>query len=406
MSSLTRPGRLALALPFIGLALGATVFLSSHWLGAYAYKTYCTGQLGCYDQHYVALMPGWVDQTITVLEFTSLGLVLSLSFAGILVSWREVSTGSQPGVGRDPVIAAAIISWLAFIAAFMTALIIPVFAAMQRGMHGRPLRLAGRATVGRVRRQRSAWSESIVPNVADISPAIRAQLAEEWLADARMEHSAIAAFSRLSCDLLAVGAPPELIEASSRAAADEVRHARACFALASAYAGEPLGPEALPEARSAARPRSRRGLLSALLHDSVIDGCIGERAAARNASESARQAVDPVVRRVLVTIAGEEAEHAVLADAIVDWVCTELGEESDEIMRRALLDAGGDVDAKIVSSELVCHGRLTAAALMTARAEALEAARGREINRIARTRAARRSQVSSSYEETSPPSSP
>jgi hypothetical protein len=43
-------------------------------------------------------------------------------------------------------------------------------------------------------------------------------------------------------ELLALGAPAELVEKAHVAALDEIEHARICFALASAYGGERYGP--------------------------------------------------------------------------------------------------------------------------------------------------------------------
>ena len=53
-----------------------------------------------------------------------------------------------------------------------------------------------------------------------------------WTADALLEHASVASFSRLSLALLAVGAPADLVALAHRAALDEIRHARLCFALA------------------------------------------------------------------------------------------------------------------------------------------------------------------------------
>ena len=60
-----------------------------------------------------------------------------------------------------------------------------------------------------------------------------------------MEHASIAAFARFSLELLAFGAPPDLVEQAQAAMADETRHAKLCFALAGAYAERPIGPGAL-----------------------------------------------------------------------------------------------------------------------------------------------------------------
>lgn len=68
----------------------------------------------------------------------------------------------------------------------------------------------------------------------------RDALAKLWLISARMEHASVAAFSQLSLHLAALGAPSELVERIHVAALDEIRHARRCYAIASAFAGKAL----------------------------------------------------------------------------------------------------------------------------------------------------------------------
>src|SRR5262245_889099 len=59
-----------------------------------------------------------------------------------------------------------------------------------------------------------------------VDPTTRAALAAAWLRDAQMEHASIASFARFTLELLAVGAPAELVADSQRASLDEIEHAR------------------------------------------------------------------------------------------------------------------------------------------------------------------------------------
>jgi hypothetical protein len=148
-----------------------------------------------------------------------------------------------------------------------------------------------------------------------IAPGVRARLAEAWLESARLEHASIAAFANLALRLLAHGAPPDLIARTHAAALDEVVHARLTFGLASAYAGQPLGP-----ARFAGAARmTATGDLAELALETFVDGCIGETVAALEASRAAELARDPVVAAILRRIAADETRHAELAWAIVAW---------------------------------------------------------------------------------------
>jgi hypothetical protein len=70
----------------------------------------------------------------------------------------------------------------------------------------------------------------------------RATQAEHWTKLGQMEHASIAAFARLQLQLLALGAPPDLVQACNQALIDETAHTRLCFGLASAYAGRGIGP--------------------------------------------------------------------------------------------------------------------------------------------------------------------
>ncbi len=160
------------------------------------------------------------------------------------------------------------------------------------------------------------WRRGAAPRIDHLGDDARAALAAEWLATARAEHASVASFARATLELMAVGAPPELLAACSRAAIDEVRHAELTFALASAYAGRALDPGPLP----ALTPRG--GGLAALARDTFLEGCVGETGAVLEA-EHALAALgpdgDPAVRDVLERIVRDETRHAELAWQTVTW---------------------------------------------------------------------------------------
>lgn len=143
---------------------------------------------------------------------------------------------------------------------------------------------------------------------------LRRALADAWANDARFEHASIASFAKLSLELLALGAMAELVAASHRAALDEVEHARLCFALASRYAAEPIGPGALDLGSSVALATTLERIAAA----AVVEGCVGETLGAIEAAEAAR-ARDPIVARALRVIAEDEAKHAELSRRVVAW---------------------------------------------------------------------------------------
>src|SRR5262249_3539695 len=156
------------------------------------------------------------------------------------------------------------------------------------------------------------------PDLDGLSPSTRALLAARWTSIGLMEHASIAAFARFALQLLAVGAPPDLVRASQEAMGDETEHARLAFAAASADAGEDVGPGAL------AIDGSLDGFDVAQLVATLLrEGCIGETVAAIEAREALESAVDPVVRAVLETIARDELRHAELAWSTLAWLVSE-----------------------------------------------------------------------------------
>ena len=136
-----------------------------------------------------------------------------------------------------------------------------------------------------------------------------------WSERAQNEHASVAAFDRFSLGLLAVGAPPELLEASHRAAIDEILHARLGFALASTYAGSPLGPGPLKIDRAL----DAVATLPDMVRATITEGCIGETLSAMEAKESLALTTEPAARAALEIIAEDEARHAELAWSFVRW---------------------------------------------------------------------------------------
>ncbi|MBL9103303.1 MAG: ferritin-like domain-containing protein [Myxococcales bacterium] len=161
---------------------------------------------------------------------------------------------------------------------------------------------------------RPDWQKlALVPRApAHLHPA----LAAHWTAFALAEHANVAAFAGLVLQLLAVAAPPDLVLAAQRAAADEVEHARAAFALASAFAARPVGPGPVPLARPL--PTDRDRVLAAVIREV----CVGETLAALEAREAAARATDPALAHALARIADDERRHAELGWRFARWALT------------------------------------------------------------------------------------
>jgi hypothetical protein len=184
---------------------------------------------------------------------------------------------------------------------------------------GRPLLSAGEPVVSPPVAGASAWNDHAALDAPELGAAERREVAGWWLGAARLEHASIASFTRFSLDLMGIGAPPGLLEEAHRAAVDEVRHARLCFALASRYGGAPVGPGPLP------RVDAVHASLGDIAEALVREGCVGETLAAVDAAARLALATDPAVRAALEEIVRDESRHAALAWRTLAWIVEQDG---------------------------------------------------------------------------------
>ena len=179
---------------------------------------------------------------------------------------------------------------------------------------GRPFLVEGEQRLAPVA-SRADWCElALLPRLERLDAELSTHVADRWTRVALMEHASIAAFARFSLQLLSLGAPPELVELATSAMADETKHAKACFAVASAYAGAPVGPGRLSVERSL-NELSLREIVLTTIHE----GCVGETVAAIEAREAAEHTADPALRALLLVISDDETRHAELAFRFVKW---------------------------------------------------------------------------------------
>lgn len=197
------------------------------------------------------------------------------------------------------------------------------------GVCGRPLLIDGKPRLATAT-PRPDWAAPTdpMPDVARLTTDERRLLAEHYTQMGLMEHASIAAFARFSLQLLSLGAPPRLVEACTTAIADETRHTRLCFELASHYAGTKLGPTAL-----AIDGCLESAELERILELVIAEGCVGETVAALEAAEAAAQALDPALQQVLRRIADDERRHAELAFHFVGWALTQRPALADLVER-------------------------------------------------------------------------
>lgn len=216
---------------------------------------------------------------------------------------------------------------------------------------GRPLRVGAEQTP-RVAALRTgyAWLADTQAFAGLIRPRDRGmleRLRNRWLTSAGHEHASVAAFARVGLQLLSLSAPAALLRATQQAMADEVVHAQLCFGLAAAYGGAPPsepGPLNIDACVATGMD------LETALREAIVEGALGEGAAAVEALEGAGACVDPVVRGVLSRIAADEQRHALLAYQTVKWALAAEPRRARAVVRACLRD--GQLHAPKPAAEL------------------------------------------------------
>ena len=232
---------------------------------------------------------------------------------------------------------ASLATWLSLMGAGAVALAgaMASFVAMLSMGRGRQLRRFGRMLLPKVGAG-AAWASRATPAEV-LAPIDRAGVARQWRENGRTEHASVAAFARLSLELMALGAPPALLESSSRDALDEIRHAELCFSLARALDGEDRGPQPFPEARTAPGRMGPRALaLARLAVDSLVDGAMLEGFSARLIASLVARCEDPATRSVLKALAADEGRHSKHGWDVLRWCLDQGGAPVAHALRGAI----------------------------------------------------------------------
>jgi hypothetical protein len=234
---------------------------------------------------------------------------------------------------------------------------------------GRPFLVAGEERLACPARRADWARDDFESNVSALDEPVRRALALAWTRVGLMEHASIAAFARFALQLLSLGAPAELVERAHRAFADETRHARICFAFASAHAGEPVGPGALDVSQAL-----NDGRFEHIVCTAILEGCVGETLAAAEAREAAANASDPRVAAALHAIAEDEAEHAALAWRFVAWAIDAADAEARAAIHRELARVASSAAPAVTDDaplELARHGFVVGARRVELRAQVM-----------------------------------
>ncbi len=232
-------------------------------------------------------------------------------------------------------------------------------------MCGRPFLIAESARMASIEARTDWLDPTLAPDPSGLTAVERAELAAHWARLGQMEHASIAAFARFNLQLLSLGAPSDLVEACNRALADETAHARACFALASAYGGIPLGPARLDLERC-----FEDTSLEAIAKLVLREGCLGETVASLEALAAAEVASEPAVKQALTRIGQDELNHAELAFKFLRWALTQMPAEARYELAREAAQQLADFENKARHGErtrtddrLAAHGLIAGDAL-------------------------------------------
>ncbi len=189
---------------------------------------------------------------------------------------------------------------------------------------------------------RADWGAVVDIRVAGMSLRDRRARAQKWTRDALAEHASVASFAAFALQLMAVGAPAELVREAQRAALDEVEHARLGFAVASAYAGRPVGPGSFPVGAPQVAVT-----LAELAAATAEEGCINETLSTLMARDEMEATDDPAVRAILERIIEDETRHAELAWKTVTWAIATGGDEVRRAVRAVFARVRGVEQAHV-----------------------------------------------------------
>jgi len=199
---------------------------------------------------------------------------------------------------------------------------------------GRQIRRLGKVLLPGVE-EGGSWSDLSMSASAPLE--LRLALAEQWRENGRTEHASVAAFARLTLQLMSLGAPPKLIAESQRDGLDEIRHTELCFSVARSFDGQTQSPGDFPAARrSPALSRFRTMALSQLAVESLVEGALQEGLSARIIAGLAKTCPLLEVRGVLREIAADEGRHAAHGWDVVEWCYREGGAPVGMALRAAV----------------------------------------------------------------------
>lgn len=148
------------------------------------------------------------------------------------------------------------------------------------------------------------WDESHAPK---LEPDVRAELARIWGERIPTEYRSITGFATFSFDLIAAGAPVDLVAVCHRVCIDELRHTELAVRMVEVYGG--TRPD-LPRDISNLPADAKLTAVGQACRSAILLSCLGETFACTELAMLRDRAVDPVVQGVLTIFLSDEIVHA------------------------------------------------------------------------------------------------
>ncbi len=173
-----------------------------------------------------------------------------------------------------------------------------------------------------MRRRQAAipWAES---TAGELTSAERERLAGTWTRRCAAEYLAVSTFSVLAIDLVAAGAPADVLSLCLRAGIDEVRHAEMCLRMVEIYGGQRILP---PPGMSRLPDDPKRPKVHQAMANTMLVSCVSETYATTILSATRDLTVDPAAQAVLTSIYSDEVMHARLGWAYLRYTLDRGGE--------------------------------------------------------------------------------
>ncbi len=209
---------------------------------------------------------------------------------------------------------------------------------------GRPFLVAGNARVAKTIATKSASTWISDMDFTQV-PADR-EMAEHWRHVGQLEHASVASFARFINQLLALGAPPDLLVQARAALADEIRHTQLCLQMSQRFGGCAV-PGFFDLRGSQSGPVDRVRVAQQLFEEA----CLGETIGVAQALEAAALASDADTRDVYTLIADDELRHAQLAWRTLRWLIESAHPDQRRAIEHSLTDSIDRAGQRLLHAE-------------------------------------------------------